>query len=622
MAIARVSACFHPLCWLLVLSAEQAHAQAAGPGANDAALVLDDVIVSARHRDEPVQTVPIAISVVSGEEMETAGIHRIEDLQEHVPSLLVSVPNARYTSYGIRGLGSSSFNDGIDGSVGVFLDGVYLGRQGMSLSDLVDIESVEVLKGPQGTLYGKNTTAGTINVHSRVPTFEPEGGAEVSFGENALRQYRGTVSGPLVDGVLAGRLTGYDAKRDGVIDNLYDGSELRDQNRQGLRGQLLWTPNDVFSARLIGDYAWQNEHGNAFAASNYSQTSRQRAAFVGYRQLPVDPYARRVQQDEPNVIKTLQTGVTLELNRLLDSGATLTSISGYRDWAYDADQDGDGTPLSIAENVAAQLNHHQASQEVRLAHSPNEQFDYVIGLYYLRQKLNREIDVRFGRDAAAYFLGDRPEIGQLGITPAMIPASLLEGAQQAFDGEQRTDSRAVFGQMTWHATERLSITPGLRYTRERKRGWISRHVSGLTPLGPDLVSQIGGKLLRDTTLGGRYNRGDTVAESNLSGQLAVGYQFQENLFGYASWSRGYKAGGINLDVVGQNVEPTFDAERVTSLEAGLKADFWRERLMLDMAVYQADADDYQALTNRAPVDEYARRFATTWSTSARCGCAA
>lgn len=569
------------------------------------ALVLDEVKVSARHREESAQQVPIALSVLDGGQLNDAGIYRTEDMQQRVPSLLVSVPNARYTSYGIRGLGSSSFNDGIDGSVGVFLDGVYLGRQGMSLYDLVDLQRVEVLRGPQGTLYGKNTSAGAINISSRAPTFEPEGSAEVSFGEYGLRQYRGTVSGALVDGVLAGRLTGYDVERDGLIDNVYDGSELRDQNRQGLRGQLLWTPSDSFSTRLIAEYGWQDEHGNVFMASNYSQATVKRAAFLGYRQLPIDPYARRVQQDEPNTIKTLQTGLTLELEGQLANGATLTSITGYRDWAYDADQDGDGTALSIAQNVAVRLDHHQSSQELRLADSPNEHFDYVAGLYYLRQSLNRELGVRFGDDAAAFFLGDRPELAMLGVTPRMIPPSLLDGARQTFDGEQRTDSRAVFGQVTWHATDRLDITPGLRYTRERKQGWLSRQVSGLAPLGPDPVSQIAGPLLRDTTLGGAYYRRDAIEESNLSGQLAASYRFADDLLGYASWSRGYKAGGINLEVIGPNVQPTFDAERVTSFEVGLKSSFWNDRAMLDLALYQADVDDYQALTNRAPANEYA-----------------
>lgn len=167
------------------------------------------------------------------------------------------------------------------------------------------------------------------------------------------------------------------------------------------------------------------------------------------------------------------------------------------------------------------------------------------------------------------------------------------------------DSRAVFGQLTWHATDRLAITPGLRYTRERKQGWLSRQVSGLAPLGPDPVSQIAGPLLRDTTLGGAYYRRDAIEESNLSGQLAVSYRFADDLLGYASWSRGYKAGGINLEVIGPNVQPTFDAERVTSIEVGLKSGFWNDRATLDLALYQADVDDYQALTNRAPVNEYA-----------------
>lgn len=583
-----------------IAQAEQSPAERA-----PAALVLDEVTVSARHREENARQVPIALDVLDGAQLNDAGIFRIGDMQQRVPSLLVSAPNERYTSYGIRGLGSSSFNDGIDGSVGVFLDGVYLGRQGMSLSDLVDLERVEVLRGPQGTLYGKNTSAGAINISSRAPTFEPEGNAEVSVGEYGLRQYRGTVSGPLVDGVLAGRLTGYDVERDGLIDNVHDGNDLRDQNRQGGRGQLLWTPSDDFSARLIGEYAWQDEHSNVFTTSNRSASTISRAAFLGYRQLPIDPYGRQVQQDEMNTIKTLQTGVTLELNRVLDGGATLTSISGYRDWTYDADQDGDGTALSIAENVSVRLPNHQFSQELRLADSPSEHLDYVVGLYYLRQKLNREVVARFGKDAAGFFLGDRPEIALFGITPEMIPASLLEGAQQTFDGEQLTDSRALFGQATWHATDRLAITPGLRYSRDRKEGWLSRSVSGLAPLGSDLVSQIGGALLRDTALGTEYYRRDALEENNLSGQLAVSYQLRADLLGYVSWARGYKAGGINLDVVGPNVQPTFDAEQVTSIEAGFKSHFWDERATLDIALYQADVDDYQALTNRAPVNEYA-----------------
>lgn len=593
----------------MLLLASWAPVLAPGAGAAEVpaaapALQLEEVRVNARHRSERAEDVPIALTVLDGERLDRESLHRLEDMQQAVPSLLVSVPNARFASYGIRGLGSSAYNDGLEGSVGVFLDGVYLGRAGMAVSELADIERVEVLRGPQGTLFGKNTTAGAISLFSRAPTFEPEGSAELTYGEHGQREYRGTVSGALVDEVLAGRFTAYDVSRDGLIDNRYDGRDLADQQRQGFRGQLLWTPNERFSARLIGEYGWQDEHSNVFLPSHYSRQTLERSAYVGYRPLPVDPHARQVQQDQRNVTRTRQNGLTLQLEHQLDNGMTLTSISGYRDWRYQADLDGDGGALDVAQ-VGADLDQHQFSQELRLSDSLGDTLEYVVGLYYLRQHFNRQIGVGFGDDAASFFLGDRPELKALGITPAMIPASLLSGARQAFDGEQLSDSRALFGQFTWQATPRLAITPGLRYIQERKRGWLSREVHDLAPLGLDPVSQLGGAQLRATTLGGSYYRQDSIDEGNLSGQLAVSYRFRDDLLGYASWSRGYKAGGINLEVIQPGAQPTFDAERATAYELGLKHTLWNERASVDLTLYQTDVDDYQALSNSAPVDEFA-----------------
>jgi len=587
--------------WVPAFAPGQVMAEQSAP---ERVLQLDEVRVTARHRNEQAEDVPIALNVLDGSRLDDEALHRLEDIQQAVPSLLVSVPNARFASYGIRGLGSSAYNDGLEGSVGIFLDGVYLGRGGMAASELADIERVEVLRGPQGTLFGKNTTAGAVNMFSRAPTFEPEGSAELTYGQQGLRQYRGSFSGALVDEVLAGRFTAYDSSRDGQIENLHDGRDLGNQQRQGFRGQLLWTPNERFSARLIGEYAWQHEHSNVFLPSHYSQQTLARAAYVGYRPLPADPYAREVQHDQRNVTQTRQNGLTLQLDHQLDNGMTLTSISGYRDWHYQADLDADGGALDVAE-VGARLDQHQFSQELRLSDSYGETLDYVVGLYYLRQHFNRRIGVGFGEDAASFFLGDRPELQALGITPAMIPASLLSGTRQAFYGEQLSESRAVFGQFTWHATPRLAITPGLRYTQERKRGWLSRDVSGLAPLGNDLVSLIGGAQLRETTLGGAYYRRDGIEEGNLSGQLAVSYRVSDDLLGYASWSRGYKAGGINLEVIQPGAQPTFDAERATAYEVGLKHTLWNERASIDLTLYQTDVDDYQALSNSAPVDEFA-----------------
>ena len=492
-------------------------------GVEETALVLDEVRVAARHREERPQDVPIALSVNDGEALAEAGIYTIESLQQRVPSLLVAVPSARYVGYGIRGLGLSSFNDGLDGSVGVFLDGVYQGRQGMAVHDLVDLERVEVLRGPQSTLYGKNTSAGTINVVSRMPTFTPEAAGELSYGEHGLRQYRATVSGALVEGVLAGRLTGYDVTRDGAIDNLYQGIKQNDQNRQGLRGQLLWTATDIFSARLIGEYGWQDERGNVLAPSSHSRSTLDRMAYLGYRPLPLDPYSREILQDGRNAVQIQHTGATLQLEYQLNDAAALTSITAYRDWSYDTVVDGDGMSLSVAES-GARLDQHQFSQELRLAGSVDDSLDYLLGLYYLRQRFNRHVDVTFGKDAAKFFLGDRPEIIALGIQPGMIPASLLDGARQDMDGGQRSDSNAVFGQFTWRPTGKLAITPGLRYSLERKRGSITRAVSGLAPLPLDPLWQWGGQLMRDSGLGaddGRYSRKNSIVEHDLSGQLAA-----------------------------------------------------------------------------------------------------
>ncbi|MBL0950720.1 MAG: TonB-dependent receptor [Pseudomonas sp.] len=600
-------------CWpgLLALLGGTALAQVAGE--EPALLQLDDLSVNARQRPEKAGEVPIAISVIEGRQLDEAGLTRASELPERVPGLSLAAPNARQASYAIRGLGSSGYNDGLDGSVGVFVDGVYLGRPGMSLGTLFDLERVEVLRGPQGTLYGKNSTAGTLNLYSRLPTFHPEARGEVTMGEDGLRRYRGVLSGELMEGVLAGRLSGYDNQRDALVENLHPGISARDRDEQGLRGQLLWQPDETFSARLILDHDRRNENV-ALAASNYSQATVQRSAYLGYALPPIDPYAREVDHDRESVADVRQNGMSLELNRYWDDGTTLTSISAYRDWRYDTRLDADGTGLAVAAG-RAELEHWQFSQELRLAGSPHERLDYVAGLYYLRQNLARDTGVGFGRGAAAFFLGDRPELQlppPFGPLPSnAIPASLLDGAQQHFDSEQRSDSRALFGQLTWHLTPRLAVTPGLRYTHERKRAWLSRTVSNLAPLlsNPldplDPLWQWGGPLLRQVALGGDYYRRDSIEEHDLSGHLSVSYRFSDDLLGYASWSRGYKAGGINLDVTSRYAQPTFDAERAISLEVGFKRAFWRDRAWLDLALYQTDVDGYQALTNSRPANELA-----------------
>ncbi|KRA21559.1 TonB-dependent receptor [Pseudomonas sp. Root569] len=573
-------------------------------------LTLDDTTVTARRREEAPQDVPIPMSVLYGEQLDETGLHRLQDIQQRVPGLVVSGHDARFAGFGLRGFGATAYNDGLEGSVGTYVDGVYQARQGMAFTELMDIERLEILRGPQGTLFGKNTTAGALNIITRQPTFQPEANFEARYGEHGLREYRGAISGPLQDDVLAGRLNVFNSSVDGSVDNLQDGTRLGDADSQGLRGQLLWTPNPDFSARLIADHAEQNEAGNVLLVNHYSDQTRQRAKFLGYPLAEPAPYKRETRIDAPGRPHTLQSGVSLELNWDLDAALRLTSITAYRDWDYRAARDGDSTALSVAESET-ELGHRQFSQEWRLSGTAGSSIDYVAGLYYLRQQLDRKIDVEFGKDAAPWFVGDQLEplkklYGINFTDPKQVPAMLLEGARQRYDGEQRGDSRAIFGQLSWRPIDALELTGGLRYSQDRKDGWVSRDVSNLAPLnGLPAVFQAGGQLLRGIALGGGYYREDAIEEHNVSSLLSASYRFNDAVMGYVSGSRGYKAGGINFDVVGPFTAPTFEPERATSLELGIKTRFWDERAMLDLAVYQADVDNYQALTYSPPTSLFA-----------------
>ncbi|MGE8335846.1 TonB-dependent receptor, partial [Pseudomonas laurylsulfatiphila] len=214
---------------------------------------LATVTVTTRRREESSQDVPTPMSVVSGQTLEAQRVYRIQDLQQLVPSVNVAYMHARQSSVSIRGLGNNPASDGLEGSVGLYLDNVYLGRPGMAVFDLMDIEQLEVLRGPQGTLFGKNTTAGVINISTRAPTFTPERSIESSVGEDGYFQTKGTISGPLND-QLAGRFSAYRTRSDGDIKNEFDGHDLNGGSRDGFRGQLLFKPNEAFNLRWIGDY--------------------------------------------------------------------------------------------------------------------------------------------------------------------------------------------------------------------------------------------------------------------------------------------------------------------------------------------------------------------------------
>ncbi|HDY5912067.1 TonB-dependent receptor, partial [Pseudomonas aeruginosa] len=435
------------------------------------ATTLQTVTVTSRRRVENSQDVPTAMSVLGGETLESQRIYRVQDLQQLVPSTNVAYVHARQSSVSIRGLGNNPASDGLEGSVGLYLDNVYLGRPGMASFDLLDIEQLEVLRGPQGTLFGKNTTAGVINIGTRAPSFTPERSVEISGGEDGYFQARGTISGPLGE-TLAGRLSAYRTRDDGYVKNLHDGNTLNGGARQGFRGQLLFKPNDDFSLRWIGDYNEEDSDNGVLTLFSSGPTVNgvnryeQRAAAAGATL--VDGHRRKVNFDSDQQVTVFQGGTSVEANWKLANDFTLTSISAYRWWDFTPRND-DGLDVPAAYNAGVSVRDKQWSQEIRLASPSGGFFDYVLGAYYFGQDLDNKSFTDYGPRADIW---------------NGTPAGALSDVSTRGRGHIDTDSYALFAQGTWHLTERLDLTAGVRGTYEEKSAWVERYA----PLGGAAVS--------------------------------------------------------------------------------------------------------------------------------------
>jgi len=577
-----------PLALLLAGSASWTHSYAAEaeapppapagkPAANSSQ--LETVTVTTRRREESSQDVPTPMSVVSGQNLETQRVYRIQDLQQLVPSVNVAYMHARQSSVSIRGLGNNPASDGLEGSVGLYIDNVYLGRPGMAVFDLMDIEQLEVLRGPQGTLFGKNTTAGVINISTRAPTFTPERSIETSFGEDGYFQTKGTISGPIND-ELAGRFSAYRTRSDGDIKNEYNGHELNGGSRDGFRAQLLFKPNEDFNLRWIGDYNEEDSSAGTRVLYNTGPTingvnlyqSRANAAGATL----VNGSHRKVNLDNDQHVTVHQGGTSVEANWTLPSDFTLTSISSYRFWNFTPAND-DGLNVAATYNAGVSVEDKQYSQEFRLASPKGEFFDYVVGAYYFGSDLDNKSFAYYGPQADIW---------------NGTPRGALANVGSVGNGHIKTDSFALFAQGTWHLTERLDFTAGVRGTYEEKNAWVTRDA----PVGGATVTGAAATARRGRT--GAYDSGDlNQYSSSPSGLLNLSYRFTDDLLGYATLSHGEKSGGVNLAV---GSAPTAGAdslligtERANNAELGFKSTLWDRRLQLNANVFWTQVNAYQ-----------------------------
>ncbi|EGD59159.1 TonB-dependent receptor [Novosphingobium nitrogenifigens DSM 19370] len=586
----------------IIMAAPALADEASAPDATGAASGdAEPILVTARQRVEDAQTVPTSLSVVNALSLQRSYTVNIQQLTTLVPSLNYSSANPRNTAFTIRGLGSSvvavsQANDGLENGVGFYVDGVYHARPATAAFDFTDIDRIEVLRGPQGTLFGKNTTAGAINIVSRLPEFKPSATQELSYGEKNFLQVKATATAPLIGDTVAWRLSGQITRRDGVIHNVRTAQDLNGINTQAVRGQLLIQPDATLRIRVIADFT--NFDANCCAqvylrvGTSLRAASKQYAALAAaahYSPPSTNPYDRLTDIDASVGAKTNEGGVSINTDWNFGP-ATLTSISAWRFWNWDASNDRDYTGLQIQTTQHIPSRQDQFSQELRVASNGEHRIGYVAGLYYFRQKLTGHPISIYGSYGAPWLLG-----ATTGASATPVPSNLLDGYGQSGDTRFVTDSYAAFAEVNWRIVPGLVATGGVRYTKEVKDGDYSTTVFG--GLATTNAALIAAKLsvLRPQSYTAHDNNGSVSGRANLA------WQITQRIMAYVSWARGYKSGGINmsglpLDSSNNPVLSTavIRPERHDSWEAGVKTRLFAEHLMLNADVFQTKVHNFQS----------------------------
>ena len=553
-----------------------------------------DIIITARRRSENVQDVPIAVSVLSGETLERQGAFNVSRLVQLQPSVQFISSNPRNSAINIRGIGApfGLTNDGIEQGVGLYIDQVYYARIGSATLDFVDVDRIEVLRGPQGTLYGKNTTSGAVSITTRKPSFRFEGQAEASVGNHGFVQTKGSISGPIIADKVAARLSGSFTRRDGVLFNTITDRAVNEIDNIGIRGQILWQATDRLDVTLAADWNRQNPEGFAQTYVKVVPTLRapnrqfaNLARLSNYAPASTDPFDRLVDNDAQLRAKQSIFGGSVLANWDLGA-ATLTSITAYRDWDWRPANDRDFTGLPITTLSANPSQQEQFSQELRLASNGSNRIDYVVGLFWFEQEINTQGVQQQGAAAGLWLLGPTVNAANPG---------LIDGLRSDNDIRYRNQSAALYGKLTWNLTDRLSIAPGLRVNYDKKRGSYEALVSGGLP-NPTRAQQ----LIKNGVLQSQSYEAD-FSDWNLSGDVTLSWKPTRDVLLFATYARSFRSGGINLSGLptrADGVTPatevaTIDPETVDHFELGLKSTLMDGAATLNLAAYRTDIRDFQ-----------------------------
>jgi iron complex outermembrane receptor protein len=563
--------------------------------------VLDEVVVTSRRRKEVAQEIPIPISVVSGSFVEDAGAFNVNRVKEIVPTVQLYSSNPRNTTLNIRGLGSTFglTNDGIDPGVGFYVDDVYYARPAATTLDFIDIEQIEVLRGPQGTLFGKNTTAGAFNITTRAPSFKPGATLEVSYGNYGFVQAKASVTGALSK-KFAGRLSFSGTQRDGVLYNVRTQQHINDLNNLGIRGQLLFTPNENLRVTLAADATDQNPNGYAQVFAGVAPTKR--AAYRQFEQIIADlnyqlpsrnPFDRIVDHDTPWRSGNELGGVSLNVEAKVGPG-TLTSTTAWRYWNWDPSNDRDFTGLPVLSLSQATSKHQQWTQEVRYAGELSSRLSGVVGAFLIDQDLKTD-PVHIEESGAAQWRFSQSTTSEKWQTPG-----LLDGYGIRTTSSLKTFGAAVFGQIDWAITKHLHVLPGIRFNYDQKEVNFNRQTyGGLQTDDPSLIA------LKRLVYTDQAFAAD-VDESNFSGQLTLTYKPSKSIHTFATYSTSYKPVGVNLGgLPTANGQVLIDLARikpeyVSHAEIGIKTTP-TQNSTLNLVLHTTDIKDFQTQVQTAEV---------------------
>jgi iron complex outermembrane receptor protein len=535
---------------LPILIAAQPFAAIAQVTTNAGSPGTGDILVTAQRRAERLIDVPASIAAVPHAALEASGVETLHQLGELVPGLVVSPPVGLTAAVYIRGVGADSRNIGFDSRVGVYVDGVYVGQSPALDQELSDIERVEVLRGPQGTLFGKNSIAGAVNIITRSPSSELEGRLQLRGGNRNSFQAIGSINLPLSDQV-ATRIAVSRNRRDGWVTNLFDGSRLGNVDQNAWRGQVKIEPAERLSATFTIEK--MDSSSRAYVADNLTDS-------FGTVLDSAAPGRRQVMFSKTPDERRRLVGGSLVLRTELAGGYELVSITSYRRTRFRIALDEDWSAARLFE-VSYTDRYRDHAQEFQLVSGPDKPVRYLIGAYYQHQNNFTDRQVPTGPDIV------------------LLPFGIMPGAVVSNRGTIRTDSYAAYFHVTAKLTDAIEVSLGTRYSYDRKH--VNWSIDGNDIPAFNLAT---GTLI------------DRKSEHDLSPSLTLSYRLAPWARIYGRYAQGFKSGGFNVDFVSADIFPNklgFAKETVRSYETGLKAEMPGLPLMLDLAAFFSRYSNYQ-----------------------------